>query len=99
MSQSIAMEDDMRRPADWMVQADDRILEVMREEGNLTPGVAAHLTGISSRWCSRRLVKMAEFGLVELVGPESIGLYRITDNGRAYLDEELDASTLDPIDE
>lgn len=93
------MEDEMREPAEWMVQADDRILELLRERGNLTPGVAAHFADLSGRWASKRLVNMRKYGLVTNVGPPSAGLYQITDHGRAYLDEELDASTLDRVDE
>lgn len=90
-----AEEDDMRRSAEWMVRSDDRILEVLRDEGNLTPSVAAHYCDLSRKWASKRLLKMAEFGLVAHVGPQSAGLYRITEDGRAYLAEDLDASTLD----
>jgi hypothetical protein len=36
---------------------------------------------------------LARHGLLERVHR---GLYRLTDDGRAYLDEELDASDLEP---
>ena len=86
----------MRQPADWMVGADDRILELVREEGNLTPGAIEALGGPVSDHASRRARKLADHGLLERVHR---GLYRITDAGEAYLDEDLDASTLEPSDE
>ena len=85
----------MRKPADWMVPADDRILELIRDEGNLTPGAIEQLGGPVADHASRRAKKLSSHGLLEQVHR---GLYRLTDDGRAYLDEELDAATLDPIE-
>ena len=86
----------VRQPAEWMVPTDDRILELIREEGNLTPGAIEALGGPSSDHASRRAKRLAERGLLEQVHR---GLYRLTDDGRAYLDEELDAAELSPTDE
>jgi len=86
----------VRQPADWMVSADDRILEMIREEGNLTPGAIEALGGPVSDHASRRAGKLARYGLLERVHR---GLYRITDAGEDYLDEELDASELEPTEE
>jgi Mn-dependent DtxR family transcriptional regulator len=91
----------MRKRADWMTKSDDAILEVLRDEGNLTP-LAASKDGqvarvnIGRKYAGQRLRNLVKYGLVEYVDE---GLYRLTDDGRAYLDEELDASTLDPVDD
>ena len=95
MSAVITTTDDMREPAEWMVPTDDRILELIRQEGNLTPGAMEALGGPSSDHASRRAKELARHGLLEQVHR---GLYRLTDDGRAYLNEELDASELEPVD-
>lgn len=87
--------DRMRQPAEWMVPADDRILELVREHGNLTPGAIEALGGPVSDHASRRARMLARYGLLSQIHR---GLYRLTDEGRAYLDEELDASTLEPVE-
>ena len=83
----------MRQPAGWMMPADDRILELIREYGNLTPGAIEAKGGPVSTHASRRARMLADYGLLEQIHR---GLYGITDEGLAYLDEELDASTLEP---
>jgi hypothetical protein len=97
-----ASEDQMRKDAEWMSQpADDRILEVIREEGNMTPlalsrdGQKARID-IGRKWAGERCRKLASYGLLFYVDK---GLFGITDEGRAYLDEELDASELEPVDD
>jgi Mn-dependent DtxR family transcriptional regulator len=75
---------------------DERILETMRDEGNLTPRAVADFDVTSQSHASDRLSQLAKYGLVEKI---SRGLYRLTDEGRAFLDEDLDASTLDPVDD
>ncbi|TKX78735.1 PhiH1 repressor [Halorubrum sp. SD626R] len=85
----------MREPAEWMVPTDDRILELLRSEGNLTPDAIDSFGGPSPDHASRRCRKLSQYGLVEQIGR---GLYRITDEGRAYLDEELDAGELEPVE-
>lgn len=85
----------VRERAEWMRPIDERIMETMRDEGNLTPQAIENL-GVSSRsHASVRLSKLAKYGLVERVA-ETEGLYRLTDKARGFLDEELDASTLEP---
>jgi hypothetical protein len=79
-----------------MKPTDERILETMRDEGNLTPRALEDLDVTVQNYASNRLSKMTEYGLVERV---SRGLYRLTDDGRAFLDEDLDAATLEPADE
>ncbi|WP_459191977.1 PhiH1 repressor [Halosimplex sp. J119] len=82
----------MRKDADWMVPTDDRILELIREYGNLTPTAIEDLGGPSAGHARNRCPVLAKYGLLHRI---SRGLYGITDEGLAYLDEELDASTLE----
>ena len=96
MSTRFAKTDEMRESADWMTPSDDRILELIREYGNLTPTAIEDFGGPVRQHASRRCAKLAKYGLLKRVHR---GLYGITDEGRAYLDEELDASELEPVDE
>lgn len=92
MSSTAAPPDVPRKRADWMTQTDEVILETMRDEGNMTPQALADTFDITAANYARdRLSKMGRYGLVEKIGR---GLYRLTDDGRAFLDEDLDASTL-----
>ncbi|MFA1612079.1 ArsR family transcriptional regulator [Halobellus rubicundus] len=76
-----------------MRPTDEHILEVMRDEGNMTPQALAEFDVAAANYARDRLSVLVEYGLAERV---SRGLYRLTNEGRAFLDEELDASTLDP---
>jgi len=87
--------DDMRQRADWMVPSDDVILELIRDFGNLTPSAVEAKGGPVRQHASTRCRKLVEYGLLQQVHR---GLYGITDAGHAYLDEELDASALDPVE-
>lgn len=84
-----------------MRSVDDRILETIREDGNMTP-LALSREGrverldIGRKYAGIRARKLVDYGILTLVDK---GLYGITNEGIAYLDEELDASTLDPVDE
>ena len=84
----------MRQSADWMVPSDDRILELIREHGNLTPSAIEAFGGPVRQHASTRAKKLAEYGLLEQVYR---GLYGITEDGVAYLDEDLDAAELNPV--
>lgn len=88
--------DVVRQPAEWMQPVDDRILEIFRERGNLTPAAVEEFGGPSSSHASRRCKKLARHGLLEQI---VTGLYTITDEGEAYLDEEFDASELEPLED
>ena len=90
----------MRQQADWMVPADDRILEVVRNEGNMTPHALSNegevsRVDISRKYAGVRCRKLTEYGLLNRLDR---GLFGITDEGLAYLDEELDASELEPVE-
>lgn len=96
MSTAPAHPGEMREPAEWMTPSDDRILELIREYGNLTPKAIEDFGGPVRQHASIRCAKLVQYGLLEKVHR---GLYGITDKGEAYLDEELDASELEPVDE
>lgn len=86
----------MRQSADWMVPIDDRILEAIRDYGNLTPRAVSRegdtpRVDIGRKYAGERCRELARYGLLERIDR---GLFGITDEGRAYLGEELDASTL-----
>lgn len=83
----------MRRSADWMDPVDDRILESVREHGNLSPKALKELGVTSKSHACRRCRVLGRYGLLEQI---TRGLYGMTDEGRAYLNEELDASALEP---
>jgi len=96
MSPATRDSDIMRKQADWMVPSDDRILELIREYGNLTPSAIEAKGGPVRQHASTRCSELAEYGLLQQVHR---GLYGITEDGIAYLDEELDASELDPVED
>lgn len=80
----------MRKSGTWMTIWDDRILETIRKEGAKPVGELAKEEGlrISHSSVSRRCKKLSEHGLLTPLGN---GVYTITDEGKAYLDEEYDA--------
>lgn len=84
----------MRLAGEWMVGADDRVLEYLREEGPASPK-KMHDDGrirFSRGYINVRCQKLANYGLVVNLGN---GVYQITELGGAYLDEELDTAELD----
>jgi Mn-dependent DtxR family transcriptional regulator len=80
----------MRHSGTWMTVWDDRILESIREEGAGRVGKLGEEEGIriSKPQISRRCKKLAEKGLLTPLGN---GVYTLTPEGEAYLDEEYDA--------
>ncbi|GGN92840.1 PhiH1 repressor [Haloarcula pellucida] len=80
----------MRQSGSWMTIWDDRILEIIREEGNGSPKELEDRDEIriSKSSISRRLKKLADHDLLQ---PLANGVYIITDEGEAYLDGEYDA--------
>ena len=86
----------VRKRADWMRPVDERILETMRDEGNLTPQALDDAFDVTAaNHAINRLSVLEEYGLVERI---SRGLYRITEDGEAFLNEKLDASELEPVE-
>jgi len=84
----------MRKSADWMTIWDDRILEVIREDGSGSPtALSEHdYIHISASQVSKRLRKLSEHGLLEPLGN---GVYVTTPDGEKYLDGELAVEELD----
>ena len=82
---------DMRYSGDWMVLADDRILEYIREEGSGSPKEMedSGYVRFSRQYISRRCKKMVKHGLLNHLGN---GVYVITERGEEYLDGEIDTS-------
>lgn len=85
----------MRQRADWMKPADDAILEYTRDAGEVPPAVIARNIDIHRNYAGQRCLELADSGLLE---KREGGYYRLTDLGREYLDEELDAGALDTED-
>jgi predicted transcriptional regulator len=83
----------MRYSADWMVLADDRILEYLSQTETSTPKKMADSGDVrfSRQYIGERCRKLAEYGLVQHLGN---GVYRITEEGRQYLEGDLDASSI-----
>jgi len=69
---------------------DDRILEIIREEGSGAPTeLSEHeAIGVSKQHVSTRMKKLREHGLLRNLGN---GVHVITDVGEAYLEGEYDA--------
>lgn len=70
----------LRRPTDFL------ILEALHSYGrNVAPNIA-EVTGKSRKNINNRLPLLADYGLVEKIGPAArSGLYEITDKGRVTL--------------
>lgn len=86
----------VRQPAPWMERpGDDTILELIREHGHLSPAAVVHYAdgAISRSHAQSRCSELSRYGLLERVVP---GLYRITEDGEAWLAGELDAAELNP---
>jgi len=84
----------MRKSADWMTIWDDRILEIIKENGPTSPTpLSEHkYIHIGKSGVSKRLNRMRKHGLVHELGN---GVYGITADGEAYLSGELNAETLE----
>lgn len=102
MSPKLRVKREMRQHAKWMRSpTDDRILELIQDEGNMTPRALSRdgdipRIDISKEYAGDRCRKLTEFGLLERLDR---GLYRLTDAGEAYLDGDLDANELEPVDD
>lgn len=86
----------MRRSGRWMTIWDDRILEVIREEGSGSPKKLKEsgYIRVSRTHISRRLRELANHGMLQHLGN---GVYVITELGEDYLDGELDADELEEV--
>jgi len=81
----------MRYSGDWMVLADDRILEYIREKGSGSPKEMADSGYVryTGSYISKRCQKLVKRGLLDNLGN---GVYTITERGERYLDGDLDTS-------
>lgn len=86
----------MRQRAEWMRPADDVILEYVRDAGEVPPAVIARNIDTHRSYAGERCRKLMRYGLLE---KREGGYYRLTDLGRAYLNEELDADELESDEE
>jgi predicted transcriptional regulator len=81
----------MRYSGDWMVLADDRILEYIRENGSGRPKamVDSGYVRYTRSYVTQRCKKLVSHGLLNDLGN---GVYTITERGERYLDGEIDTS-------
>lgn len=88
----------MRKSGSWMTIWDDRILEYIEEEGSASPSELekSGYLRISKSQISRRLRKLAEYGMLNHLGN---GVYVITQKGEDYLEGDLDAGELEEPEE
>lgn len=83
----------MRPRVDWMTQADERVLEFLREKEIVaSPSVIGANIDYTGEYISRRCRKLADAGLVQRADATN---YRITEKGEQYLDGELSTSALE----
>lgn len=90
-----------RKPADWMGPAHDRILEALREDGNLTPRALSRdadkvRVDIRRDYAGNCLRDLFHANLIDQIDR---GLYSINEKGCAYLTGEFDASGLEPSED
>jgi len=81
----------MRKSGDWMVRADDRILEYLHTNDSVSPNELVQFKHIhiSKATASRRLRKLADHGLTKPLGN---GVHQLTASGWHYLAGEYDAN-------
>jgi hypothetical protein len=91
-------EDDVRKRAEWTTQADEVIMEWLRDAGTHSSSAIGHaLNGIndgidySRPHISRRCKTLSEYGLLE----KNYKNFGLNKQGEKFLDGELDASTLE----
>lgn len=90
----------VRKHAGWMVRLDERLLECLRETAPATSD--ALVTALDDRLdgpgyrvgqVAARCQRLHQHGLVEVTGARE---WLLTDRGAAFLDGDLDATTLAP---
>lgn len=84
----------VRLAADWMVLADERILEFLEAEGPTPPGMMSNDSRVpfSSQHINNRLWLLTDAGFTRNAGQ---GVYYLTDQGEAYLRGDFDARELE----
>lgn len=81
----------MRQRAEWMMPVDDKIMEYLQSEGTSTPSRIGEGIGNDSNYVTQRCSELTNRGLLQRIAR---GVYQLTDQGQAYLEGDLDASTL-----
>jgi len=82
----------MRKRADWMVPADDKILEYLEVAGEVRPATIGRNVNITRDYAGLRVRKLSEYGLVESLDSS---YYKLSSEGELYLSGEIDASGLE----
>lgn len=85
-------QDEMRQRANWMNPVDDRIMELLADEGAGTPKSLADSIGHNNDYVGVRCRELAAYGLLRR---PSRGLYLLSEDGEAYLEGDLDAADLE----
>ena len=79
----------MRPRVEWMTQADERVLEFLREKNIVaSPSVIAVNIDYTGEYISRRCRKLTDAGLLQRVDASN---YRLTELGEQFLKGEIDA--------
>lgn len=79
-----------------MTQADERILEFLREKEIVaSPSVIGANIDYTGEYVSRRCRKLADAGLVQRADATN---YRITEDGEQYLNGRLDPTEIENIE-
>jgi predicted transcriptional regulator len=81
----------MRNRADWMVPADDKILEYLEVAGEVRPATIGRNVDITRDYAGLRVRELAQYDLVE---PLDNSYYQITGTGEAYLEGKVNANEL-----
>lgn len=84
----------MRWGADWLLIADNLILETLYEFGRCSPMkiVQSGKVRFTHSHINNRCKKLKYYGLLMNIGN---GVYAITEEGERYLDGDLNAGTLE----
>lgn len=77
-----------------MKPVDDQIMELLSDVGAGTPKSMADDLGYNNDYVTSRCSELVDYGLLE---KPSTGLYRLTEDGAAYLTGDLDASDLESL--
>jgi len=87
----------MRKSADWMTIADDRILEYLSDHESGTPSEIAKVDTMrfSRSYLHQRCNVLEEYELIRHLGN---GVHVLTDKGEQYLNGELDTGILEGED-
>ena len=88
----------MRKSAEWMSIADERILEFLSENDSGSPTSMSknEFVRFSRPHIHERCQKLERHGLIRFLGN---GVYVLTDEGQQYLDGDLDAAELESDNE